>query len=221
VFFPAVSRGRPRIRLFRGRAKNPMPPIMRLAETGDAEQVRAIYAPSVTDSAISFESEVPPVSEMAERIRTTLERFPWLVCEHEGNVLGYAYAGPHERRVAYQWSVEVSVYIRADAHRRGVGRGIYRSLLSVLELQGFHRAYAGVTLPNPASVGLHEPIGFERLGVYRDVGYKFGDWHDVGWWQLSLKEKSGPPDPPTPISDVVESKAWQEAIDEGLGLLRL
>ena len=198
-----------------------MPPIIRLAEIGDAGQIRGIYAPSVTGSVISFESEVPPVSEIAERLRKTLERFPWLVCEHDGTVLGYAYAGPHEVRDAYQWSVDVSVYIHADAHRRGVGRGLYRSLLSLLELQGFHRAFAGITLPNPGSVGLHESMGFERLGVYRDVGHKFGDWHDVGWWQLSLKEKGGPPDPPTPISDVVESKEWRAAMDEGLGLLRL
>jgi phosphinothricin acetyltransferase len=197
-----------------------MRPKIRLANEYDAEQIRAIYAPSVLESVISFELDVPPVSEIVHRLRITLDRFPWLVCENQGTVLGYAYAGPHESRAAYQWSVDVSVYIGSDVHRKGVGRGLYGSLLSLLKLQGFHRAFAGITLPNPGSVGLHESIGFERLGIYRDAGYKFGDWHDVGWWQLSLREKGGPPDPPTYLPQVVQSVEWEMAMNEGLAVMR-
>jgi phosphinothricin acetyltransferase len=178
-----------------------MPPVIRLADVADAGPVQAIYALIVRDTAISFELEVPDVPEMQRRITSTLEQMPWLVCENDGGLLGYAYAGPHRIRAAYQWSVDVSVYVHADARQMGVGRALYRSLFGLLTLQGFTNAFAGITLPNPASVGLHESSGFKPIGAYRDVGHKLGRWHDVVWWQLPLGERDSPLGTPAALPD--------------------
>jgi L-amino acid N-acyltransferase YncA len=200
---------------------NVSPAIIRLATEHDAEQIAALYAPNVTDTVISFEFEPPSADEMRRRIEVTLQRYPWLVCErHDGWVLGYAYAGAHGSRAAYQWSVDVSVYVHEDARRMGVGRALYTSLVAALDLQGFYNAYAGATLPNPASVGLHESVGFRRVGVYRGVGYKLGAWHDVVWWHLPLRERVADPDPPADLPSVLESEEWDAAMTKGLPLLR-
>jgi len=199
---------------------NGPPAIIRLATERDAEQVAAIYAPNVTDTVISFELEPPTADEMRRRIEVTLKRYPWLVCERQGWLLGYAYAGAHGSRWAYQWSVDVSVYVHEEARRTRVGRALYTSLFATLELQGFYNAYAGATLPNPASVGLHEGVGFRRVGVYRGVGYKLGAWHDVVWWHLPLHEKVVNPDPPADVPSVVGSEEWEAALTNGLPLLR-
>jgi L-amino acid N-acyltransferase YncA len=172
-------------------------PAIRLATERDAEQISAIYAPVVRDTIISFETEPPTAGEMRGRIESTLERFPWLVCERRGRVSGYAYASAHRSRAAYQWCADVSTYVHEDERHTGVGRALYRSLTSVLALQGFCNAYAGIALPNPASVGMHESVGFRPVGVYRGVGYKLGAWHDVGWWQLSMQERVASPSPPS------------------------
>jgi L-amino acid N-acyltransferase YncA len=199
---------------------NGAPTSIRLATERDAEQVATIYAPNVTDKIVSFELEPPTAEEMRRRIEVTLERYPWLVCERHGRVLGYAYAGAHGSRAAYRWSVEVSVYVHEGAHRKGVGRALYTSLFAVLKLQGFYNAYAGATLPNPASVGLHEAMGFRPVGVYRGVGYKMGAWHDVGWWHLSLRERVANPDPPADLHSMLGSEEWDAALTSGLPLLR-
>ena len=194
------------------------PAVIRLAAERDAEQVAAIYAPNVTDKIVSFELEPPSADEMCRRIGATLQRFPWLVCERQGRVLGYAYAGAHGSRAAYRWSVDVSIYVREEAHRTGVGRALYTSLFAVLDLQGFYNTYAGATLPNPASVGLHEAMGFRLVGVYRGVGYKLGAWHDVGWWHLQLRERVADPDPPAELPSVVGSAGWSDALASGVSL---
>jgi phosphinothricin acetyltransferase len=194
--------------------------VIRLAAERDAEQVAAIYAPNVTDTVISFELEPPSVDEMRRRIEATLKCYPWLVCERQGRLLGYAYASAHSSRAAYQWSVDVSVYVHEEAHRTGVGRALYASLMGALELQGFYNAYAGATLPNPASVGLHEAVGFRLVGIYRGVGYKLGAWHDVGWWHLALRERRAEPDPPADLPAVLGSAGWSAALASGLSFLR-
>jgi L-amino acid N-acyltransferase YncA len=194
--------------------------VIRLATERDAEQIAAVYAPNVTDTVISFELEPPTADEMRRRIEVTLQRYPWLVCERQGGVLGYAYARAHGFRAAYQWSVDVSVYVHEEARRMGVGRALYASLFAALELQGFYNAYAGATLPNPASVGLHESVGFRPVGVYRGVGYKLGAWHDVVWWHLPLRKRVVDPDPPADLPSVVRSKEWEAALRQGLQLLR-
>jgi L-amino acid N-acyltransferase YncA len=199
---------------------NGSPSSIRLATERDAEEIAAIYAPNVTDTIISFESEPPTADEMRLRIEGTLERYPWLVCERRGRVLGYAYGGAHGYRAAYRWSVDVSVYVHEEARRTGVGRALYTSLFATLDLQGFYNAYAGATLPNPASVGLHESVGFRPVGVYRGVGYKLGAWHDVVWWHLPLRERVANPDPPADLPSVLGSEGWDAALASGLPLLR-
>jgi L-amino acid N-acyltransferase YncA len=142
----------------------------------------------------------PTVEEMRARIEGTLATHPWLVDEREGRVAGYAYASTHRSREAYQWSVDVSCYVHPGAHRQGIGAALYRVLLKVLRRQGFQSAYAGIALPNPASVRLHESVGFTPVGVYRQSGYKLGAWRDTGWWQCSLGEAAANPAPPVPLA---------------------
>ena len=189
--------------------------MIRLAGSGDAAAVAAIYAPYVTAASTSFEYAPPDAAEMAARIASTLTFTPYLVLESGGEILGFAYASKHRERAAYQWSVDVSVYVHDRAHRRGVGRALYQSLFALLSLQGFYTAHAGITLPNPASVGLHEALGFRLVGVYRAVGFKRGAWHDVGWWQLPLRERTGAPDPPRSLGEAQRDPAWERAMAAG------
>jgi phosphinothricin acetyltransferase len=191
-----------------------MPPTIRLATPDDAEQVRAIYAPFCS-TPISFELEPPSVEVMRGRLLKVLEQYPWLLCEDGREVLGYAYATQHRERAAYRWSVDTAVYVRQGRHRRGVGRALYTSLLSILPLQGYVNAYAGVTLPNPASVGLHEALGFQPVGVYRRVGFKCGTWHDVGWFQRLLQTREGEPPAPRRVADIQHTVEWVEALGRG------
>lgn len=162
---------------------------IRTAKVADAAAIQAIYAPIVEDTAISFEEVPPSIAEMRERIATTMRDYPYLIAERNGEVIGYAYASQHRSRAAYRWSVDVTVYIADQAHRKGIGRALYSRLIAELTERGFHAAFAGIALPNPGSVAL-ESMGFTPLGIYREVGQKFGQWHDVGWWQRLLPQLS-------------------------------
>ncbi len=170
----------------------------------DSEACAAIYAPSVTHSAASFEEVAPGAEEIARRIRAISERYPWLVAEAEGEVAGYAYASPHRERSAYRWSVECTAYIAEDHRGQGVGKRLYGALFDLLARQGLRTVCAGITLPNDASVALHRSCGFEPIGVYRRIGYKLGRWHDVLWLQLMLpaSDEGTPPElgPPPRLS---------------------
>lgn len=195
--------------------------IIRLATPSDAVPVAAIYQPAVTDSVISFEADPPDAGAMAGRIRATLERIPWLVCETRTGVCGYAYASRYRERAAYQWSVEVSAYVAPDARRAGVARALYTALFAVLVLQGYRNAYAGITLPNEASVRMHEAVGFTPIGVYRSVGYKLGSWHDVGWFERQLAVRDLEPAPPVPLPGLIGTPALAAALAAGNPLLRI
>jgi phosphinothricin acetyltransferase len=173
--------------------------VVRVAQVGDAGALSAIYAPYVAQTAASFELDPPSADEMAARVRRVGATFPWLVYESDGEVLGYAYASQHKERAAYAWSVDTTVYVAQGEHRRGLGRILYARLLSILTRQGFHQAYGGITLPNAASVGLHEACGYRPIGVYHQVGYKLGAWRDVGWWGRPLATPTGEPSPPLPF----------------------
>jgi L-amino acid N-acyltransferase YncA len=179
-----------------------MPQCIRTANASDAAAVRTIYGPFVSDSATSFETIVPDVGEMERRIQSQADRYPWLVFERDGNVLGYAYASPHRARAAYQWSAEVSVYVDPRAHRSGVGRSLYLALFDLLRRQHYVNAFAGITLPNASSVGLHEAMGFAPVGIFRQIGFKFDRWHDVAWLQLRLRDDPRPVSSPLPLADV-------------------
>jgi len=193
---------------------------IRFAEPGDAAAIRAIYAPNVESSAISFELQPPTVEEMAARMAKISSQYPWLVCEIDGVVAGYVYACQHRERAAYRWAVDVTVYVDAAHRRRGVGRALYTTLVELLRQQGYFKAYAGITLPNPGSVGVHEAVGFGPVAVYFNVGYKMGQWRDVGWWQLQLLPETADPSEPVPIGTVRELPAVTEAIARGESLVR-
>jgi phosphinothricin acetyltransferase len=177
--------------------------LIRLADPGrDAPAVADIYRPSVESGLASFEEVPPDAAEMQRRMATTLATWPWLVAELNGRVVGYAYAGPHHARPGYRWSVNVSVYV-ADGHAgRGIGRRLYRELFAILTRQGFVNVYAGVTVPNDASLALHRSVGMEPVGTYRRVGFKHGAWHDVAWYGLRLTDPPEPPPPPIPLPDL-------------------
>lgn len=188
---------------------------IRLATGEDAPAVRDAYAPYVEETVISFEYDPPSADEVARRIEATTEAHPWLVCEVGDDVVGYAYAGPFSGRPAYRWVVEVSAYVDVDHRRRGVGRALYESLLAVLPEQGFVEAYAGITLPNERSVGFHESMGFAHHATYPAVGYKFGEWHDVGWWRRPLRERPDDPDPPLSLAEARAEPWWGSALAAG------
>jgi L-amino acid N-acyltransferase YncA len=169
----------------------------------DAGACAAIYAPYVRDTPISLEERVPTAREIAARIETTTQTHPWLVAEDETDVVGYAYGTRHRERACYRWAADVTVYVAPQSQRRGVGRALYQTLFESLAHQGFRIACAGITLPNQASVGLHEALGFQPVGVYRNIGWKHGAWYDVGWWQLELSNDGGAPrelDPPRRVA---------------------
>jgi L-amino acid N-acyltransferase YncA len=171
-----------------------------VASVDDAEAIAGIYGPAVSDAAISFEYDPPDADEMRRRIATTVPDHPWLVATNGDTVVGYAYAHAFAPRAAYRWSVETSVYVDRAHHGAGVGRRVYGALFRVLALQGYRRAFAGIALPNPASVGLHEAMGFTPVGTYENVGWKLGAWHDVGWWQRDVGDAAAPPETPRPLT---------------------
>jgi phosphinothricin acetyltransferase len=163
----------------------------------DAPACAAIYAPHVEGSAVSFEERAPDTAELAARIQRYGASHAWLVAERGGEVVGYAYGTAFNERPAYRWSTSVSVYVAEDARGQGVGRSLYEALFDRLRERGIRMACAGVTLPNEASVGLHEALGFEPTGVNREIGFKEGAWRDVGWFQLELAPApDGPPPEP-------------------------
>jgi phosphinothricin acetyltransferase len=196
-----------------------MAPIIRLATEDDAAQILEIYAPFCRETPVSFETEPPSLEEMRRRIAAILPSHPWLVCEEDGSILGYAYASKHRERAAYMWSVDVSAYVREGRRRGGLGRALYTSLFAILRLQGFYNAVAGVALPNPGSEGLHRAMGFEPVGVYPHIGYKCGGWHDVAWSQLALRAPEPDPRPPLALDAVLGSREWDEAIAAGVAML--
>ncbi|HZS45527.1 MAG TPA: arsinothricin resistance N-acetyltransferase ArsN1 family B [Blastocatellia bacterium] len=196
-----------------------MQPRVRFATESDASAILEIYSPIVLNTATSFEVEPPSEQEMRTRITETMIDYPWLVCEGD-RILGYAYASKHRVRPAYKWSVDVSVYAHQPAQRRGIGRALYTALFQMIKLQGYCNAFAGITLPNPASVGLHESLGFTLIGIYKSVGYKLGSWHDVGWWQLRLKNSLEPPEKLKKLSEVKDTDQFQFAISKGESLIK-
>ncbi|SEO45420.1 GNAT family N-acetyltransferase [Trujillonella endophytica] len=168
---------------------------IRDATAADALRCAEIYAPYVTGSAVSFEAQPPGAEEMAARIAAAQAAHAWLVAEDAGAVVGYAYAGTWMTRAAYRWSCTVSVYLEPGRRRTGAGRALYGALFARLADRGYRTALAGVTLPNPASEGLHGALGFAPVGVFRAVGFKDGDWRDVAWFQRPLTGDDGPPAP--------------------------
>ena len=194
---------------------------IRLATAADGAALAAIYAPAVESEATSFELDAPDAPEMGRRVAAVTAKTPWLVCVHRTEVVGYAYGAQHRDRAAYAWSAEVSAYVHANAQRAGVGKALYTSLFAVLSMQGFRNAYAGITLPNAASVRLHEAVGFTPVGVYHDIGYKFGRWHDVAWFERALGAHETEVRPPPPLSEIAAEPSFISALGTGLRWVRL
>ena len=176
-----------------------MAPSIRLATVRDAGAIAAIYRPYVEQSRISFEEDAPDADEIARRLESPVH--PWLVVEEDGRVLGYASTSPMRSRPAYRWSVESGIYLDPVAHGCGLGRRLLGAHLELLEGQGFVTVIAGIALPNPASVALHERLGFALSGIERGVGFKLGEWVDVGRWQRDLAPRSAAPREPAPFAD--------------------
>ena len=177
--------------------------LIRFATAQDAAAIADIYRPYVEDSPISFEEIAPDAAEMAQRVTgETPGSHPWLVAEQDGRLLGYAASSPFRSRPAYRWIVETGIYLAAGASGRGIGRALLGELLSILERQGYVAAIGAIALPNPASVALHEKLGFFHTGTYRGVGYKRGEWLDVGLWQKPLAKRQPVPDEPRPFRSV-------------------
>lgn len=174
----------------------------RRALESDAGAVAAIYAPYVTDSVISFEVEAPSAEEMRRRIATIGASYPWIVAEHDGRIAGYVYASQHAARAAYQWSADVTAYLHKDYQRKGIGKQLYRLLFALLKRQGYRSLYGGITLPNTASEALHRSVGMELVGIYRNVGFKFGAWHDTMWLGMSFDDEQAPSGPPIKFEDM-------------------
>jgi L-amino acid N-acyltransferase YncA len=171
--------------------------LIREATVDDGAAISRIYAHYVQKTPITFEEEVPGAHAMSTRVRDILATHPYLIAQIDGDVAGYAYATKHRERASYRWAVDVTIYLDHAVLRRGIGRALYSALLPLVTAQGYVTAYAGITMPNPASVGIHEAMGFTLVGIYQNVGYKLGAWRDVGWWQRPLAEPR--PNPPEPI----------------------
>jgi L-amino acid N-acyltransferase YncA len=190
-------------------------PTLRLATERDAGGIQAIYAPYVRETCISFETEPPSVEEIGRRIGNVLPRWPWLVCEREGEILAYAYASEHRVRAAFRWAVDVAVYVRDGHQRTGLGRTLYAALFPLLRLQGYYHAYAAIYIPNPGSVALHEAMGFRPFAVFPQVGYKQGGWRDVGWWHLALRKLPAEPPEPVGLGAIRLRPEWDAIFHQG------
>lgn len=187
---------------------------IRLATPADGPRLAEIYRPAVVGSTLSVEPLPPDGQEMARRVQDVLAQRPWLVVEADA-LRGYAYSGPHRPRASYAWSVEVSIYTDPGAHRRGLGRALYTSLLAILRLQGFQNAYAGITVPNPPSRAFHEAFGFRLVGTYPRVAYKEGRWLDLEWFGLDLGPHPIDPAPPRPLPALLGTPDLEQALRAG------
>jgi L-amino acid N-acyltransferase YncA len=162
---------------------------IRDAVPGDAPALLDIYRPFVTDTAVSFEIEPPTVSEFEARIASAQSRWAWLVGERDGHIAGYAYASAFRTRAAYRFTVETSAYVHPGFRGQGVAGALYRRLFEILTVKGYCNAYAGIALPNEASIAFHKSLGFSSVGVFHRGGWKFGKWHDISWWEVSLQDR--------------------------------
>jgi L-amino acid N-acyltransferase YncA len=190
--------------------------MIRLASVADAAGIAAVYAPYCEGTAVSFEMTAPSAEEMARRIGGVGSERPWLVLEDATAILGYAYAAAHNERAAYRWTVSTAIYVSSLHQRRGVGRALYTTLFELLRNLGYFRATAGVTLPNPASIGLHEAFGFTLVGVYLDVGYKLGAWRDVAWYEAEIQPAVLEPEAPRPVSTLNDGPEMAAAAARGI-----
>ncbi len=175
----------------------------RFASSEDAEAILSIYSEYIKNTAVTFETEVPSLTAFRARMERITELFPWLVCEIDGKIVGYAYASKHGERAAYRWSADLSVYVHEDFHRCHIASDLYTKVIELLQKQGYFTVYAGVSTPNPKSEAFHTAYGFRCLGEFRNAGYKLGEWRGVAWYELPLAEYIKEPPEPKTIKDVI------------------
>ena len=187
---------------------------IRLISENDTHEVLEIYKPYVLNTIVSFEYEPPSEDEFLLRIQNNISEYPWLVCLYGNKIIGYAYASKHRYRTAYQWSCESTVYLLSEYHRKGIALILYKTLFSILKILGYFNVYAGVSLPNEKSVGFHQSVGFKKVGIYKKVGYKFGEWHDVEWFQFQLQKHIVYPTAPTTIQSIMSSEKLMEIFQD-------
>jgi phosphinothricin acetyltransferase len=150
-----------------------------MATEDDVDAIMDIYRPYILETAITFEYEEISKEAFLERMRTVQKQFPWLVCEQEGKVIGYAYCSKFKERAAFGWDCECSVYIHKEAHRKGVATALYNKLFELIKEQGYYNIYALITYPHESSIALHKKFGFTEVGIYEKTGYKMGIWWDL------------------------------------------
>lgn len=165
----------------------------------DAEQILEVYKPYVLHTANTFEYDVPTVEEFEQRIKKISTQYPYLVCEHDGRIVGYAYGSTHRERMGYSWCAETTVYLAEAYHRRGIARSLYTALFTLMKKQGYHSIYVSILCTNTASVAFHKSMGFEEIGIFKNIGYKLGKWHSNLWMQLFLNRHNEEPGKPVAI----------------------
>ena len=195
--------------------------IIRLATERDAEAILNIYAGYIRNTTVSFEVEVPTVAEFQNRMKQIQAQFPWLVCEINGVVAGYAYASKHAQRAAYRWSADLSVYIDEKYHRCHIAAALYDALFAMLRAQGYYTVYAGVSTPNPKSEAFHLAQGFTVVGVYPNVGYKLGTWCTLTWYGLTLQEYVPAPQEPKMLSEALKELEIKEILSNSVQIVSL
>lgn len=194
---------------------------LRLAAAEDAEAILNIYKTYIENTRVTFEIEVPTIEEFRERMERITDRFPWIVCEIDGRIVGYAYGSKHGERAAYRWSADLSVYIRENYHRYGVGTALYTVLLELLRKQGYYTVYAGVATPNPKSEAFHTDFGFRNLGEFKNAGYKLGRWCGVSWYELVLSEYVSEPEETLSIEELKQQRDIEEFFVRAESMIRL
>jgi len=193
---------------------------IRFAGKEDAAAILRIYEAYIKNTRVTFEIDVPTVPEFEARMERITAQFPWLVCEVNGEIAGYAYGSRHGERAAYRWSADLSVYIDEKFHRRGIATALYRGVTELLRRQGYFTVYAGVSTPNPKSEAFHEALGFRNLGEFKNVGYKLGAWCGVAWYELPLADYVAEPKEPCAIGILTEREAWEDVLAEAEALLK-
>ncbi len=193
--------------------------LIRLATAADAKDILEIYVPYIENTSFTFETETLTLPDFEKRINTYLINWPWLVCEINGKVGGYAYATRYRERKAYQWCTEVSVYIHDDHQKKGIAKALYLTLFDILQRQGFRNIYAVINLPNEKSVAFHESLGFKWFANYEQVGYKLGKWKTVGWWRLIINDFGMEPEPPVLFSLLDKDFLDQLFLDKQKGII--
>ncbi len=192
-----------------------------MALPDDAADILEIYRPFVTGTVVTFEELVPTVEEFRQRIKTVLEEAPYLVCEIDGVIVGYAYASAYRTRASYRWNREVTVYINPDFQGMNIGTALYTALIAMLRMQHYGNLLAVVTLPNEGSARLHERMGFKACAVFNQVGYKMNKWHQVGWWELALADPDEKPLEPVLLKDIDDNIVWDKIMRDAADLVKI